>query len=158
MIGFALLVMATACGQEPPAPPPPTPTQTEEPLPDAPWDNDLALANAIGARHWMPVIMAGQTYNIEHEGRQIELGQPETLVGEDGKVRSYPESARRGHVLAKADAGGKVVSLDYTVEWRAGSTDLGGEFHVVDWEVFDAGAGPRFTFERAGAYWVRKAR
>ena len=126
------------------------------------WQDDGAIAGAIGARHYLPFITSGETFAVaDPAGGTITLGPPEVVLQDNGRPRVYPTGARAGHAIGKATAieGGAEILLDYTLVWDANATAANGDkglFEVTGFEVLDKGEGERFTFEKSGAYFSRK--
>lgn len=142
---------------------PPTLAPSADPTPD-PWADPVVLAAGISSTHYVPVIVAGEPYQVTDSatGDVLTLLGPDLIEDATGAPRAYRTGDIQGHALARSETEkGELVVLDYAVEWRADTATLdgtSGAFHVTGVSVHQRGDGPaRSTFARSGDHWTRNA-
>ena len=170
-----LATLALGCGEDTrpaqaaPASPAPAPDVAAAPAPAAPpagdpdpWADPVVLAAGISSTHYVPVMMAGEPYQVTDtvSGDVLTLKGPDLIEDAAGVPRAYRIDDTRGHALARSDTDqGESVVLDYAIEWRADTETMDGTrgaFHVTGMTVHQRAGGPeRSAFARSGARWTR---
>jgi len=155
--------------QTKPAPPSPlqpaaiTSVPTQDPAVPARWDEDMAVARAVGEGGHLKAVMAGIPFAVKDPvaGTTRNLGIPQTIVDSEDKPVAWPVAPGHGFVptTTQDEASGETVILHFELVWDPTKERLNGRmgmFQAVGYELAEVGDDVRHRYEQQGEFWVRR--
>ena len=149
-----------------PSPPPAAATSVPPQDPEVPalWDNDIAIARAVGEGGYMKAITTGKPFTVKDSvtGSTRTLTIPQTLVDADNNPVAWPVAAGHGFVPTSSqdETSKEAVVLHFELVWDPTAETLGGRmgmFQAVGFELAAVADDVHWRYEKQGEYWVRRS-